>query len=80
MEEILRLINADRELSDTEILAVFDYIGKMADIILFKNDGLRSSGKFTVVIIHDGEAIRYDDATLDSALIKSLKAYVKLKE
>jgi len=80
MEEIKELINSNEEFSDSQILAVFNIIGQTGDVIILKNDGLRDNNKFTVVISHSGESIRYDDSNLSNAVKKALQDYVTQKK
>lgn len=78
MEQLKKFLESYNELSNGEILEVFNLIGKNGDAILLKNDGLRDTNKFTVVIMRFGESIRYDDETLSDALKKALDEYVNL--
>ncbi len=78
MEQLKKFLESYNELSNGEILEVFNLIGKNGDVILLKNDGLRDTNKFTVVIMRFGESIRYDDETLSDALKKALDEYVNL--
>ena len=78
MEQLKKFLESYNELSNGEILEVFNLIGKNGDVILLKNDGLRDTNKFTVVIMRFGESIRYDDETLSDALKRALDEYVNL--
>lgn len=78
MEQLRKFIENDRTLSNDEVLEIFTLVGSNGDVIILKNDGLRDTCRFTVVITHSGEPIRYDDETLSGALKKSLKEYLKL--
>lgn len=78
MQQLKKIIDSNDAFSSEQILEIFNLVGENGDIILLKNDGLRDSRRFTVVIIHSGESIRIDDETLNSALKKSVNKYLGL--
>ena len=81
MEKIKNAVYAGIELTNDQIIDAFKKIGAAGDIILIKNDGLRSENNFTVVISSPAkkiESIRYDASNLNIALTKCLQKYFEV--
>ena len=79
MDELRRFLDSEDDFSNDQILEIFNLVGENGDVILIKNDGIRDTRKFTVVITYSGESIRYDDETISDALKKAVKKYLKSK-
>ena len=80
MEVIKELIYQDQELTGNQIIDIINEIGKMGDIILLKNDGLRDTDKYTVVITSSRnkfETIRFDSDNLSHAIKSAIENYIK---
>lgn len=78
MDKINQLINETSDLTGNQIIDAITSIGNKGDVILIKNDGLRQSDNFTVVISSAKgyfESIRYDSSNLSSAVKKALDQY-----
>ena len=76
------LLTQSTELTNDQIIDIFSDIGASGDIIIIKNDGLRSTNNYTVVISSSHnkfESIRYDSGSLSDAVKKALKGYVATK-
>lgn len=83
MHNIRKAIKDNIPLTNDEILQVFHEVGAQGDVILFKNDGLRETRRFTVVIMSPAgnfDSIRFDDITLTEALSGCLKRYFDVSQ
>ena len=83
MDEIQNLLIKTTELTSDQIIDVLAAIGKKGDIIILKNDGLRHSNNYTVIISSGSSkfgSIRYDASNLSEALKKALRDYVEALE
>jgi hypothetical protein len=81
MNEIQSLLVDPRELTADQIIAVLEKVGKRGDIIIIKNDGLRSSDNYTVVISSSSnkfDSIRYDASSINNAIKKALIDYAEV--
>ena len=81
MENIKEAIYSKNELTNDQIVDAFRNIGSIGDLFIIKNDGLRIKDNFTVVISSPAdkfESIRYDDDSLNIALIKCLRKYFEV--
>jgi imidazole glycerol phosphate synthase subunit HisF len=80
MDEIQSLLVEANEFTANQIIDVLVKVGERGDIIIIKNDGLRSLDNYTVVISSGSnkfESIRYDASNLSNAIKKVLKDYVE---
>lgn len=80
MNEIQNLPFETNDLTSDQIIDTLAEVGKKGDIMIIKNDGLRSSDNYTVVISSGSnkfESIRYDAGNLSEAIKKALKNYVE---
>lgn len=80
MNNLAKLNAQISEFTSVQILEIFIEVGKLGDIIIFKNDGQRKTNYFTVIISSgDGkfDSIRFDSKRLDDALRFSLTEYLK---
>ncbi|NCD70917.1 hypothetical protein [Mucilaginibacter agri] len=81
MNEIQSLLVNQHEFTANQIIDALEKVGKRGDIIIIKNDGLRSSDNYTVVISSGSnkfDGIRYDDVNLSNAVKKALKDYAEV--
>ena len=81
MESIREAISSKSDLTDDQMIYVFDRIGAMGDIIIFKNDGLRLQNSFSVIISSSTgkfDSIRFDKDSLKLALIACLQKYFEV--
>jgi len=81
MENIKDAIGSNKDLTNDQIIDAFKMIGAMGDIIIFKNDGLRSKNSFSVIISSSTgkfDSIRFDADSLNNALIACLRKYFDL--
>lgn len=78
MNEIQSILVDSQEFSANQIIEALEKVGKRGDVIIIKNDGLRSSDNYTVVISSSSnkfDSIRYDASSLNNAIKKALKDY-----
>jgi hypothetical protein len=81
MNEFQNLLVDSRDLTADQIIEIFEKVGKRGDIIIIKNDGLRLSDNFTVVISSSSnkfDSIRYDANSISNAIRMALKNYAEV--
>jgi len=77
--EIKELINK-QNLSPEDILNLISFVGENKDIIIVKNDGIRDSNQYSVIIIsskNSEKSFRCDHSLLQEAIKKVLSEYIK---
>jgi hypothetical protein len=65
--------------SAEDILNIISLVGKNKDIIMVKNDGIRDTNQYTVVIISSVDpekSFRCDDSSLQNAMKTVLQKYL----
>jgi hypothetical protein len=78
MEKVKHAVLNGISLSNDQIIEAFQMIGSRGDIVIIKNDGLRSENKYTVVISSPSEkfaSIRLDAESLEKAFSNCLNKY-----
>lgn len=81
MNEIESLIDDASEFTPNEVIKALEKVGNRGDIMIIKNDGLRTLDSYTVVISsgnNNFDTIRYDAISLSDAIKKALKDYIEL--
>jgi hypothetical protein len=79
MDEIQNFLIETNEFTGNQIIDALSIVGKNGDIMLIKNDGVRSANNYTVVISSGDnkfDSIRYDSSSLNEAMKKALKDYI----
>ncbi len=74
------LANQKTAFTSEQMFEIFMEVGKLGDVIIYKNDGLREKNHFTVIIIPGDdkfERIRFDATELHMAVRLSLTEYLK---
>ena len=77
------LINQPGDLTSELMLDIFFSVGQRGDIIILKNDGIRESKKFSVIITSGKEAfesIRKDGDDLSEILKEVLTKYSEMSQ
>jgi hypothetical protein len=80
MEELKTIVYQEKEVLPEVIIRILEHVCNNGDSMLIKSDGLRDSLKYTVVITggkNRFDPIRFDADTLDEAIRKVLKEYLK---
>jgi len=81
MNEFQKLLVDSGDLTADQIFDIFEKVGKRGDVIIIKNDGLRPSDNFTVVISSSSnkfDSIRYDANSISNAIRLALKNYAEV--
>lgn len=81
MESIKDVIS--RSYTVGELFSCFELVKKNGDVAVIKFDGERATRQYTVFITFPAsrskEMIRADEDTIDAALLKVLKQYIKVE-
>ena len=78
MSDLKSAVLNNIELSNDQIMEAFQMIGSAGNIVIIKNDGLRTEKNYTVVIGSPTErfqSIRFDSNSLGMAFLNCLDRY-----
>lgn len=72
-------IISKNSISAEDILTAITEVGKNGDVIIVKNDGIRESSQYSVIILlskKPDKSFRHDDSSLEKAMKKVLADYL----